>query len=151
MKLILRETVAELGQAGEVINVKPGYARNYLIPQGLAYMASESNMRRLEEERVFLEEKAKRDFLEAKRRASQLEGVSVTFKVNAGEDGKLFGSVTTKDIADQVNEGDIDFELDRRAIVLAEPIKLLGVQEVPIRLHPEVDVGIEVRVERDEE
>ncbi|NNM35134.1 MAG: 50S ribosomal protein L9, partial [Gemmatimonadetes bacterium] len=86
MKLILRETVMNLGQAGELVRVKPGYARNYLLPQGLAYVATEANMRRMEEERQFLEEKAKRDYLEAKRRASQLEGMELAFTAKASEE-----------------------------------------------------------------
>jgi len=150
MKLILRETVTNLGQAGEVVRVKPGYGRNYLIPQGLAYVASDANMRRLEEERQLLEEKAKRDFLESKRRASQLEDLALEFFAKAGEEGKLFGSVTTKDIATEAQEKGLDFELDRRSIILGEPIKALGEYVVPIRLHPEVEVEIQVTVKPEE-
>ena len=149
MKLILRETVTHLGLAGDVVNVKPGYARNYLLPQGLAFVATDSNMRRLDEERQHMEERARRDYLEAKRRASQLEGLELTFAANAGEEGKLFGSVTTKDITDRANEG-LDFELDRRTVVLGEPIKALGEYDVPVKLHPEVEVAIKVTVEAEE-
>lgn len=150
MKLILKQDVANLGEAGEVVQVKPGYGRNYLIPQGLAYVASEANMLRLEEEQQRAEEKARRDFLEARRRAAQVESLSLTFEVRAGEDGKLFGSVTSADIAERANAGDdLDFELDRRAIQLEEPLKALGVFPVDVRLHPEVHVELEVRVERE--
>lgn len=152
MKVILKEDMANLGEAGEVVDVKPGYGRNYLLPQGLAYEASEANLRRIEEERQRAEEQAKRDYLEARRRAAQLEDRSLTFQARAaeGEDGKLFGSVTNADIADRLNGDDgLDFELDRRIIDLEDPIKALGVYTVPIKLHSEVEVEIEVRVERE--
>ena len=149
MKLILKRDVENLGEAGDVVQVKPGFGRNYLVPQGLAYVASAANMLRLEEEQAKSKERSRRDYLEARRRASQLEGVSLTFAVLAGEDGKLFGSVTNADVAERVNAGQLDFELDRRWIQLEEPLKLLGVFNVPVRLHAEVQVEIEVRVERE--
>lgn len=151
MKLILKQDVANLGEAGAVVQVKPGYGRNYLIPQGLAYVASEANMKRLEEEQAKAEERARRDFLEARRRAAQVEGMSLTFEVKASEDGKLFGSVTPAEIAERANAGELDFELDRRTIQLEEPLKSLGVFPVGVRLHPEVEVELEVRVEREED
>lgn len=151
MKVILKKTVDNLGESGEIVDVKPGYARNYLIPQDLAYEASAANMRKIEEEKQQSEERAKKDFLEAKRRAAQMEGTVLTFHARAGQDGKLFGSVTSGDIAERIVQKGLDFELDRRKIVLEEPVKLLGVSKVPVRLHPEVTVEIEVRVEREEE
>jgi large subunit ribosomal protein L9 len=151
MKVILKKTVDNLGESGEIVDVKPGYARNYLIPQDLAYEASAANMRKIEEEQQQSEERAKKDFLEAKRRAAQMEGTVLTFHARAGQDGKLFGSVTSGDIAERIVQKGLDFELDRRKIVLEEPVKLLGVSKVPVRLHPEVTVEIEVRVEREEE
>lgn len=150
MKLILKKSVANLGDAGEVVQVKAGYGRNYLIPQGLAYVASEANMKRIEEDQAKANERARRDFLEARRRASQLEGVSLTFHERAGEDGKLFGSVTAADIADRANAGELDFELDKKAVQLDEAIKTLGESQVTIRLHADVTVDIEVRVELEE-
>ena len=151
MKLILRKTVERLGEQGDVVKVRAGYARNYLIPQGLAYLASAGNLRRLEGERAEAEERAKRDYLEARRRGSQLEGVSVVFHVRAGEDGRLFGAVTNADVADRLNQGELDFEVDRRIVMLDEPLKMLGVSKVPVRLHSQVEVDVEVRVERGEE
>ncbi len=151
MKVILKKTVDNLGESGEIVDVKPGYARNYLIPQDLAYEASAANMRRIEEEQQQSEERAKKDFLEAKRRAAQMEGTILTFHARAGQDGKLFGSVTSGDISERIVQKGLDFELDRRKVVLEEPLKLLGVSRVPVRLHPEVTVEIEVRVEREEE
>ena len=151
MKLILRQTVENLGTPGDIVDVKAGFGRNYLIPQGLAFEASEANIQRLEDERVQAEERAKHDYLEAKRRASQMERMALTFHARAGEDGKLFGSVTGADIADRANEQGLDFKLERRQIILEEPIKVLGVSNVIARLFAEVEVEIEVRVEREED
>ncbi len=151
MKLILKKAVPNLGEAGEVVSVKPGYGRNYLLPQGFAYEASEANVRRLEEERKRAEERSRRDYLEARRRAAQFAGLSLTFKARAGEDGKLFGSVTNADVADRANgTGRLDFELDKRAVVMEEPLKALGSYEVKVHLHAEVDAQIQVYVERDQ-
>jgi large subunit ribosomal protein L9 len=151
MKLILKKPVESLGEAGDIVNVKAGYGRNYLIPQGFAYEASAANVRRLEEERKRSEERSRRDYLEARRRAAQLAGMSLTFHARAGEDGKLFGSVTNADIADRANAtGKLDFELDRRTVVVEEALKALGVFTVTAHLHAEVDAEIEVRIEREE-
>ena len=154
VKVILKQDVETLGDRGEVVDVKPGYARNYLIPRGLAYEASEGNLRRVEEEKKKGEERAKRDYLEARRRASRIEGLVLVFQARAGEgeDAKLFGSVTNADIADRANEqGGLDFELDRRQVVLEEPLKKLGSFKVPVRLHQDVEIEIEVNVERSAE
>jgi large subunit ribosomal protein L9 len=151
MKLILRRTVDRLGDQGDVVDVKAGYARNYLIPHGLAFLASAANLRRLERERDEAEELAKHDYLEARRRASQLEGISMVFHVRAGEDGKLFGAVTNADVADRLNQGELDFEVDRRIVMLEEPLKVLGAAKVSVRLHSQVEVEVEVQVERGEE
>ena len=150
MQLILKKAVENLGEAGEVVQVRPGYGRNYLIPQGLAFTASDVNIRRLEEEQTRAEQSSRRGYLEARRRASQLEGVSLTFVERAGDDGKLFGSVTATDITERANQGGLDFELDKKAVLLDEPIKALGVEAITIRLHAEVEVSIEMRVEREE-
>jgi large subunit ribosomal protein L9 len=151
MKLILKKAVPALGEAGDVVSVKAGYGRNYLLPQGLAYEASESNVRRLEDERHRAEEKSRRDYLEARRRAAQFAGLSLTFKARAGEDGKLFGSVTNADVADRANgTGRLDFELDKRAVVMDEPLKALGAFQVRVHLHAEVDAEIQIYVEREQ-
>jgi large subunit ribosomal protein L9 len=147
VKVILRQDVEKLGEAGEIVAVKPGFARNYLLPRGFAFEATAANMRALEDERSKADAKTKRDFLEARRRASQLEGVSLTFHARAGEESKLFGSITSGDIADRLNsEQGLDFEIDRRAIELEEPIKALGVFSVAIRLHTDVKPEIKVWV-----
>jgi large subunit ribosomal protein L9 len=150
MKVILKEDMSNLGIAGDVVDVKPGYARNYLLPQGLAYLASPANVRRLEEEQKQREERSRRDYLEARRRASQLQGKQLVFQARAGEEGKLFGSVTNADVADRLNEQGLDFEIDRRWVHMDEPLKALGDFTVPVRLHTDVTVDVEVRVERAE-
>lgn len=147
MKLILKKDVEHLGLAGNVVTVKAGYGRNYLLPQGLAYTASAANIAKLEEEQARSEERSRRDYLEARRRASQLEGVTLTFSENAGEDGQLYGSVSVTDIVDKANAGSLDFELDKRAVLLEEPIKTVGTVTVPVRLHAEVEASIAVQVE----
>jgi large subunit ribosomal protein L9 len=146
VKVILRQNIDTLGATGEIVSVKPGYARNYLLPRGFAYEASKANLRQLDQDRSRAEARAKRDYLEARRRASKLEGMSLTFHAKAGEESKLFGSITSGDIADRVREQGIDFELDRRWIELDEPIKALGVYSVPVRLHAEVRPEIKVWV-----
>lgn len=148
MKVILKKDMDNLGESGDVVDVKPGYARNYLIPQGLAYEASEANVRRLEEERERAEERARRDYLEARRRASQLDGVSLLFHARASEEGKLFGSVPSADIVDRLNELGLDFEVDRKWVLLDEPLKEVGAYKVGLKLHSDVEEEIEVRVER---
>lgn len=150
VQVILREDVEKLGEAGEVVTVKPGYARNFLLPRNLAYEATEANVRQLEEERERAEQQAKREFLEARRRASLLEDVSLTFHARAGEESKLFGSITSADIADRLNEEGLDFEVDRRTVELDEPLKSLGVYNVPIKLHTDVRPEIKVWVIKEE-
>ena len=150
MKLILREEVENLGSPGDVVDVAAGFGRNYLLPQGLAYEASQANIQRIEEEKAQAEERSKRDYLEAKRRAAQLDDMVLTFHARAGEDGKLFGSVTAGDVADRASEQELDFKIERRQVILEEPIKALGSVQVTVRLHAEVEKEIEVQVEREE-
>lgn len=151
MKLILRHPVENLGDPGDIVDVAPGFGRNYLLPQGLAYEASAANIRRLEEEKAQAEERGRRDYREAKRRASQLDHMALTFHARASEDGKLFGSVTAGDIADRATESGIDFKLERKQVLLDEPLKMLGSFRVGIRLHAEVELEIEVQIEREED
>lgn len=144
MQVILRERLENLGDAGDVVEVKPGYARNYLIPKGLAYEATQANVRRIEAERAAQGRREAETLSEARQRASSMEGVSLTFHARAGQEGKLFGSITTADIADKLAEQGVT--VDRRQIELEEPIKALGVTSVPIRLHPQVRPEIKVWV-----
>jgi large subunit ribosomal protein L9 len=146
LKVILRQDVPELGQSGDIVTVKPGYARNFLLPKGMAYEATGANIKQLEEEKRRGEAKSKQQYLEARRRASQLENVSLTFHANAGEEGKLFGSITSADIAERLKEQNLDFEVDKRDIELEEPLKSLGVYNVAVRLHSEVKPEIKIWV-----
>lgn len=150
VSVILREDVPKLGDAGEVVSVKPGYARNYLLPQDLAYEATDAAIQQLERERERTEQRARKEFLEARRRASQLEDVQLTFHARAGEESKLFGSIGTADIADRLNEQDLDFEIDRKQVDLDEPIKELGVYNVGIELHREVRPEVKIWVIKEE-
>ncbi|HEX6369607.1 MAG TPA: 50S ribosomal protein L9 [Longimicrobium sp.] len=144
MQVILRDRIENLGDAGDVVDVKPGYGRNYLIPKGLAYEASPANVRRMEAERAAQGRKEAETLGEARKQASALEGVSLTFNARAGQEGKLFGSITNGDIADKLAEQGI--QIDRRQIELEEPIKSLGVHSVPVRLHTQVRPEIKVWV-----
>lgn len=144
MEVILRETVARLGRAGEVVEVKDGYARNYLLPHGLAYSATPANKRRVEAEasrRALLSAAEEED---AQVLAARLESVELTFTAKVGEADKLFGSITSADIADKLAE--LGYPLDKRAIELADPIKMIGIYKVPVRLHPEVHAEVRVWV-----
>jgi large subunit ribosomal protein L9 len=142
MDVILRTDVENLGKAGELVTVKNGYARNYLLPRGLAYAATEGNRRRIEAERAQKGKKSAAEVASARGVAQQLEAVSITFTMKAGDGDKLFGSVTAHDVAERL--GAEGFALDKKQIELAEPIKALGVYKVPVRLH--ADVKPEVRV-----
>ena len=144
MQVILRDRLENLGNAGEVVNVKPGYARNFLIPKGLAYEATDANLKRIERERAQVVKRASEDLQSARQAAAAFEGLSVTFNARAGEEGRLFGSITNADIADKLAEQGV--EIDRKQIQLEEPIKALGVFSVPIRLHAEVRPELKVWV-----
>ena len=148
VEVILRKDIADLGQAGEMVNVRPGYARNYLIPQGIALAATEGNRRRFEEERRQIEQSAAREREAARELAAELEGLSLTFQRRAGEGGRLFGSVTAVDIAEALEASDV--RLDRRVIVLDEPIKNLGVYDVALRIHADVEPALKVWVVAEE-
>jgi large subunit ribosomal protein L9 len=144
MQVILRDRLEHLGNAGDVVDVKPGYARNYLIPKGLAYEATAANVRRMEAERAAQSRQEAETLSEARKRAKVIEAVSLTFNARAGQEGKLFGSITSADIAERMAEQGI--EIDRRQIELEEPIKSLGVHSVAVRLHPQVHPEIKVWV-----
>lgn len=136
MQVILRDRIENLGNAGDVVDVKPGYGRNYLIPKGLAYEASPANVRRLEAERAAQGRRDADTLDQARQQAAAIEGVSLTFNARAGQEGKLFGSITSADIVEKAAEQGV--QIDRRQIELDEPIKSLGVHSVPVRLHPQV-------------
>lgn len=144
MEVILREAVDNLGHPGDIVTVSPGYARNYLLPRGIAYAATEGNRKRIAQEKSRLEaaESERRGSAEAL--ARQLEEVSITFSARVGEEGKLFGSVTSADIAEQLAAQ--GHHIEKRQIDLHEPIKALGVYRVPVRLHADVRPEIKVWV-----
>ncbi len=144
IEVILREDIKTLGRAGEMVRVKPGYARNYLLPQGLAYEATEGNRKRIAAETRVRAAKDQAERTEAERLAGTLSGLTLTLKGKAGEEGKLFGSITSQDIADALaGEG---YSFDRRRIELEHPIKTTGTHAVSLRLHPEVHAELRVSV-----
>jgi len=149
VKIILKETIPNLGEAGEVVKVADGYARNYLIPRGMAEEATPASMTRAEEYRRKQEDMEDAVRAEARELAGQIEGTKMEIQMKSGEKGKLFGSVTSGDIASYLNSQGI--EIDKKKVELEENIKNLGTHIVPIRLHPDVVVDLEVLVEEEEE
>ncbi len=145
MKVILLEDVKDLGQRGKVVEVKPGYGRNYLLPRGLAIPATPQNLRQLENRLRAAGQRADRELGEARRVAAALEGRTVRIAARAGEGGRLFGSVTKMDIAEAL-EAATGHAIDRRKIDLEESLKSLGPHRVAVRLHPEVTVEVTVDV-----
>lgn len=144
MKIILRENYENLGAAGDIVEVKPGFARNYLIPRKIAYPANSSFKKMLEEEKRQKEHRKDKEKKMAEALAEKFKNVSVTISVSVGEEDKMFGSVTTQDIHDALKKQ--EFDIDRKKIVLEEPIKELGIYSVPIKLHPDVEAKIKVWV-----
>jgi large subunit ribosomal protein L9 len=144
IEVILRQAVEKLGHTGDVVNVSNGYARNYLLPRGVAYVATEGNKRRIEQERQRLDAAEESRRAVAREVAEKLEQVSLTFSARVGEEGKLFGSVTAADIAQQLEAQGLHVE--KRMIDLHDPIRALGVYRVPVRLHADVKPEIKVWV-----
>ncbi len=149
MEVVLLERVAKLGQMGEVVNVKQGYARNFLLPQGKALRATAANLKRFEAERAQLEARNLEAKGEAAKVAAKLDGQAFVVIRSASDGGALYGSVTTRDIADAATAG--GFSLDKRQVELNAPIKELGLHDVTVTLHPEVDATIVVNVARSAE
>lgn len=146
MKVILTRDVPNLGRRTETVEVKPGYARNYLIPQGLALPANEQSLKAVES-RIRLEEaKQAKKKQQAESLAKSINEISCTATVQAGEEDRLYGSVTAADIAELMAQQGI--KVDKKKIVLEEPIKKLGVYNIPIRLHPEVEATVKLWVVR---
>jgi large subunit ribosomal protein L9 len=145
MKLILREDVENLGHGGEVVDVKPGYGRNFLLPRGLAVLANPKNVRELEHQKAIASAKAAKMKASAQAVAKRLNETPVTLKRKVGEQDKLYGSVTALDIAEALAARGL--QIDRRSIDLAEPLKTIGDFEVPVKLHSEVVGKAKVKVE----
>lgn len=144
IEVILREDIKTLGRAGELVRVRPGYARNYLLPQGLAYEATEGNRKRIAAETRVRAARQEADRTEAERVAATLSQVALTLRGKAGEEGKLFGSITSQDIADEL--GRQGHAIERRRIELEHPIKSTGEHRVTVRVHPEVHAELRVSV-----
>lgn len=146
MKVILQENVEGVGHLGDLIEVKNGFARNYLLPRKKALEANPRNVKALEHAKRVMAEKAKKEKLEVEGLAKQISAVSLTMTVQVGKDDKLFGSVTAKDIAEGLAAK--GFPIDRRKIQLSQPIKELGTVTVPIKLHHQVTASVSVTVEK---
>jgi large subunit ribosomal protein L9 len=144
VQVILREELPNLGTTGDVVKVKPGYARNYLLPRGLAVEASVRNMKELEHQKRVIADKRLREQKSAAAVAEKLASIKLAFQVRAGEDGKLFGSITNQDIHRQLEEK--GFAIERRRILLDEPIKNLGTHDVVVHLGPDTKTTITVDV-----
>ena len=149
MQVILLERVAKLGQMGEVVDVKPGYARNFLLPQGKALTASDANVAQFEEQKAQLEARNLETRKEAEALAGKLDGQQFIVIRSASDAGALYGSVTPRDAADAATED--GFSVDKKQIVLSRPIKELGLHDVHVVLHPEVEVTIQLNVARSAE
>ncbi|MCF6096285.1 50S ribosomal protein L9 [Thermovorax subterraneus] len=145
MKVILLQDVKTLGKKGDLVNVADGYARNFLFPKNLAVEATPGNLAKLEEEKKAKEKKLARQKMEAEEMADKIKKCSVMLKVKAGAQGKLYGSINSKNIADALKE-QYGIDIDKRKIQLDEPIKAFGSYEVPVKLHPEVEAKLVVRV-----
>ena len=149
IELILLQRVEKLGQMGEVVKVKPGYARNFLLPQKKALRATKDNLAKFEGNRVHLEAQNIKRREEAERIAERVHGLSVTLIRQAGESGSLYGSVSNRDIAEGCAEGGLT--IDRNQVLLPHPIKTLGLTQVRVVLHPEVSMPVTVNVARSPE
>jgi large subunit ribosomal protein L9 len=147
--IILMQRVEKLGQMGEVVKVRPGYARNFLLPQGKAIRANKANLARFEQDRAQLEAQNLKRRGEAERVAERVAGLSVVIIRSAGESGSLYGSVSARDIADLCKEAGLTVE--RQQVLLEQPIKTLGLTTVRVELHPEVHVPVVVNVARSQE
>ncbi len=137
MKVILLQDVKSLGKKGEIVDVSDGYARNFVLPKKLGMEATEKNKNDLKLQKAHEEKLAAQKLEEAKQLASRLEGIKITVTMRAGEGGRVFGSVSSKEIAEAAKKQH-DLELDKKKIQIDEPIKAFGMHEVPIKLHPQV-------------
>ena len=144
MKVILKENIETLGHIGDIVKVAPGYARNFLIPKGFAIEATEKNAKALEHDKRQLAYKKNKALESARSLAAKLEGLAIELIHQAGEEGKLFGSVTNMEIAAFLTQK--GFDIDRKKIVLAESIKQVGEVSVPVKIHPEVIATLKVTV-----
>ena len=145
MKVILLEDVKSLGKKGDTVNVSDGYARNMLLPKKLGVEANAKNMNELKLQKAHEDKGAAEKLEEARKFAEELEGKSVTVAIKVGEGGKVFGSVSTKEIAEAA-KAQLGYEIEKKKMQLASPIKVLGTSEVPVKLHPKVTAKLKVIV-----
>lgn len=143
-KVLLREDVDDLGARGEIVRVRAGYARNYLLPRKLAVEATTGNVKGIEQERAALLKKEAKERATAEAQSQQMSSLVLEFKRKAGEQGALYGSVTSMDVAEALHQR--GYEIDRHRIHLREPLKRLGEYTVPVRLHREVSMDLQVKV-----
>jgi large subunit ribosomal protein L9 len=148
VKLILKESVAGLGRAGDVVEVKPGFAKNFLVPEGKAVQASAAKIREIEHLKRQIAEKLAKELADVRKSKQALEALQLEVKAKAGEEGKLFGSVTAAQVAELLAAHGM--EIDRRKIDLGEPIKELGDHTVSVRLHSEVAATVRLKVSAEE-
>lgn len=144
MKVILKEDIVNLGDMGNVVEVKNGYGRNYLIPRDLAIEANTKNIKQLDHQKKMLQSKIKKATTEAELLAGKVSSISISIEVKSGEEGKLFGSVTSRDIAEAIAAQGI--EIDKRKITLQEPIKRLGEYEIPVKMRQDVIATVKLEV-----
>ena len=150
MKVILIEDVKGTGRKGELVTVKDGFGRNFLIPKGLALPASEGNVKRLDSIVKGIAKKDAKELKTAEDMRAKLESLSLTIKMRAGEDGKLFGSVTHKDVAEAIEKAS-SIEIDKKLIRIDEPIKMTGSHTVAVHLRHDVNAAVKIEVEKEEE
>lgn len=148
MDVILKKSIEKLGEQGERVTVSNGYARNYLIPKGFAIQATKQNIAVLEHEKSLIEQQKKKEVKAAEKIANKIRSLSCVMKRQAGDQEKLFGSVTSMDIASFLKDNGI--EIDRKKIQLEEPIKALGTYRVPISVHSEVTVDLKVKIQKED-
>jgi large subunit ribosomal protein L9 len=144
MKVILKEDVKNIGSMGQIVDLADGFVRNYLVPRGLAVEANVKNIKSLEHEKKVIHEKAKKIRNQAQDLAGKISDLTLVIKAKAGEEGKLFGSVTTMDIAEQLKNA--GFEIDKKKISVEEPIKRIGSYSVKVRIHPEIATEVNLQV-----
>ncbi len=147
MKVILRKNFDQLGKIGEVVEVKDGFARNFLLPRQIAYIATAGAIRALEEEKKQVVKKEAKELEASQKLSTELENVSITIPVKVGEEDKIFGTVTTQMIADALKEK--NYDIDKRKIDISEPIKALGIYSINIKLHPKVTSVVKTWVVRE--
>jgi len=146
MKVILKENIENLGHIGDIVKVAPGYARNYLLPKGFALEATTKNAKALDHAKKHLEYKKNKVLEQARVLAAKIEGLALNLSHQAGEEGKLFGAVTNMELAEQMKA--LGIEIDRKKIILAEPIKHLGEFTATVKIHPEVNATLKVTVSK---